>query len=57
MTMLQRRKSGARQMALALFGGLVLVAGLMLAGMPGEGVAKVCQLQLSGPLAGTCAPR
>lgn len=55
--MLQERKAGTRQMALALLGGLVLVAGLMLAGMPGEGVAKVCQLQLAGPLAGSCAAR
>ena len=53
--MLQERRAGARQMAVAMLGALVLVAGLMLAGMPGEN--RVCQLQLSGPLAGGCAAR
>lgn len=53
--MLQKRKTGTRQVALVLLGGMMLVAGLMLAGLPGE--SRVCQLQLSGPLAGACAAR
>ncbi len=53
--MLQRRRAGARQMAVAMLGGLMLVTGLLLAGLPGE--SRVCQLQLSGPLAGACAAR
>lgn len=53
--MLQERKTGTRQVALVLLGGMMLVAGLMLAGMPGE--SRVCRLQLSGPLAGACAAR
>ena len=56
---MQGRKAQERAMplAIAMIGGLVLVAGLLLAGMPGESAAKVCQLQLSGPLAGSCAER
>lgn len=55
--MMQERKAGTRQIALAMVGMLMLVAGLTLAGLPGESAAKVCQLQLSGPLAGDCAQR
>lgn len=55
--MMQERKAGTRQIALAMVGVLMLAAGLMLAGLPGESAAKTCQLQLSGPLAGACALR
>ena len=55
----QRR--GAMRLAAGMMVALVVTAGAMLATIPGESAAQsrggVCQMQMSGPLAGTCLRR
>ncbi|WP_149140397.1 hypothetical protein [Gemmobacter caeruleus] len=43
--------------ALGMTGALCLLVGLILSSMPGASEARVCRMQIGGPLAGTCAAR
>ena len=45
------------RLAIGMMGALVVTVAVMLSSLPGESAAKTCRMQISGPLAGTCAGR